>query len=263
MKIKKTIFVIFLAFVLTINYSEHVYAYGDVEYDKQIDYNDYYCRIDLSTGEESLVLKRSVRSDGNRKTQATSSFCPNNEKHGVSITSIIGEDDRTQISDTSEFPYSAIARIEMTFTDGSVSIGTGFMVSKNVMLTAAHCFFSKNNSDARISTMKANLGQNGEDVLATANGKELYVCANYKYFGDSVQDDYAIVVLDADVGNTTGWFGLGTKGDLMLKLTKMTIAGYPGDKEPGTMWKATGKITEVSRFEIRHEIDMKGASCII
>lgn len=54
-------------------------------------------------------------------------------------THIIGNDDRVTIKNTMNYPYSAIGYIEATMTCGCNWTGTGFMVGRRGMLTAAHC----------------------------------------------------------------------------------------------------------------------------
>lgn len=83
-----------------------------------------------------------------------------------------------------------------------------------------------------------------------------YVCANYNYYGDSVQDDYAILVLSEDVGDITGWFGLGYNTNSFFYSNDFTITGYPGDKTYGTMWTATGDIENCTTYELHYYMDM-------
>ncbi|WP_156456393.1 hypothetical protein [Abyssisolibacter fermentans] len=50
-----------------------------------------------------------------------------------SISSIVGDDNRTQITNTTAHPYYAIAYVSVKFTDGSSYGSTGYMVSPNVL----------------------------------------------------------------------------------------------------------------------------------
>ena len=56
---------------------------------------------------------------------------------------IIGPTDgRTRVLQTSRPPYAAVCQIERDFGDGRLSGCSGFLVSPNVVVTAAHCVFS-------------------------------------------------------------------------------------------------------------------------
>ena len=48
-----------------------------------------------------------------------------------------GTDDRTTVSNTTAKPYLSIAALKVTYPSGT-AVGTGFMVSKNCMITAGH-----------------------------------------------------------------------------------------------------------------------------
>ena len=52
---------------------------------------------------------------------------------------VVGKDDRVTVTNTYEYPYSAIALLEMGYECGCTATGSGFMVKPNVLLTAAHC----------------------------------------------------------------------------------------------------------------------------
>lgn len=59
---------------------------------------------------------------------------------GTSPDSVIGPDGRTQITNTSAYPNSAIAFLEVNFPGGSGSC-TGWFMSKNRLATAGHCVY--------------------------------------------------------------------------------------------------------------------------
>jgi glutamyl endopeptidase len=57
---------------------------------------------------------------------------------------IVGPTDgRTRVLRTSLPPYAAVCQIERDFGDGRLSGCSGFLVSPNVVVTAAHCVFSR------------------------------------------------------------------------------------------------------------------------
>lgn len=60
----------------------------------------------------------------------------------ISTCTIIGTDGRTKVTSVNSTPYSRIACLIITWSDGTKSQGTGFMISPQYMLTAAHCVYS-------------------------------------------------------------------------------------------------------------------------
>ncbi len=218
--------------------------------------DDMYRKYDLETGEVTLVPRYSVPSysRGERVT-CTEPYIPAEVTQQENIgRALIGVYERTPVTNTSTYPYRAIAQLEMVYADGTTGQGTGFMVSSNVMLTAGHCCMSRNN--AAVNSITVNLGRNGDSVVKVTTVSSYYVCANYNYFGDSVQDDYAILVLSEDVGDITGWFGLGYSTNSFFYNNEFAITGYPGDKTYGTMWKATGDIENCTTYELHYYMDM-------
>ena len=52
---------------------------------------------------------------------------------------VIETDDREQITDTTKTPYRWVGRVGYTMEDGRKNYCTGFLVSKNTIVTAGHC----------------------------------------------------------------------------------------------------------------------------
>ena len=56
--------------------------------------------------------------------------------------------------------------------------------------------------------------------------------------------DYAVMELEADLGEKYGWVGIDTRWWNTERVEEVEVCGYPGDKkEENTMWKASGKYT--------------------
>lgn len=112
---------------------------------------------------------------------------------------------RTQITDTSVQPYSAVCRI--FFTDsGETQAGSGVLVCSNVVLTAAHCVFDENNE--KFPSWEAQPGYNGSVLNGIASGwSEVYYSAAWTTT-HSYEYDWAVCILNEDLGDNLGAFGL-------------------------------------------------------
>lgn len=148
-------------------------------------------------------------------------------------------DTRQQITASTTYPYRAIGRL--TFNGGWCS---GAMVRPFDFLTAGHCIGPGNGT--LYSGFQVALGQN-ETSRPYGQAVALYYHTYSDWFnGGNTADDFALLTLDRNVGNFTGWFQYqwrSNSGDF----NGLTVndAGYPQDKDSGTqMWGTLGGRTD-------------------
>lgn len=142
---------------------------------------------------------------------------------------IIGSDDRVTITDTYEFPYSAIAYMEIHKRCGCTSTGTGFMVQPNVLLTAAHCLVcTEHHETADIIDFYFGCDPGGRYAYLYDGPFEYEYGTSFPdgYTEKSMEWDYGIVRFDEAVGYTTGFFGMTVKSDASLDDSHAELAGY-------------------------------------
>lgn len=149
-----------------------------------------------------------------------------------SHAAVLGEIQRFQVSDSTQFPYNTVGQVE--------NFCTGTLVAPNKVLTAAHCIYDFENS----SFMPLNffyLGRNGIGQLGTAQkiksfeAHPLYLQTGNEHY------DIGILTLETNVYiptipirfNTASWTL--DKDDLSFKGIG-SIIGFPGDKLIGSMW---------------------------
>ncbi|WP_394425046.1 DUF4214 domain-containing protein [Vreelandella stevensii] len=131
-------------------------------------------------------------------------------------------------ADSSLFPYSAVAYIEATFSDGSRVSGTGTLVGRNDVLTAAHVIYDVDLGAAVNVTVE--LGRDGASRpygTYEAFSLDYYELNNQTpgFFTQAESEfDLALVTLADAVGDDIGWFAL---GDVMTGQT-YRVTGYPG-----------------------------------
>ena len=162
---------------------------------------------------------------------------------------VIGYDDRKVITDTTVFPYSAIAHMKMSYECGcSDYVGTGFMISDNTMLTAGHCVIcSEHRAKLKSLTCKFGYSYSDGDYLVQTNGwKDLYYDPDYlagKYAGDTrgFDYDYGIVVFSQKIGSITGHFGIKAFSDDEFEGKDFNVGGYRYDRDPLMM--DSGRVT--------------------
>lgn len=164
---------------------------------------------------------------------------------------VIETDDREQITDTTKTPYRWLGRVGYTMEDGRKNYCTGFLVSKNTVVTAGHCL-SWTETDITFTP-----GVNGDDTpFPTAKATQIWY--DNKVFLPNPQQDWGIIKLDTPIGDKVGWFGMAIPNDEDLIGRHATVIGYPityPGKPEATLWKDRNVITGITPIEITHNID--------
>lgn len=169
----------------------------------------------------------------------------------VSIQAIIGTDDRTRVTNTTTYPYRAIAHIE-----SDIGGCTGWFIGPDTVVTAGHCIY--NTSTKRwASYARVYPGRNGSNApYGYANAINFYSVSGWVNNGDP-NYDYGAIKLDRAIGNTTGWFGY-RYSTTSLDGTRQNISGYPGDKTYGTQWQHADQIRQTASMRLYYQNDTYG-----
>lgn len=123
--------------------------------------------------------KRNLMSSVAKYTNCTEAYNPCGNV--ASTFKLIGDDERVRINNTSVFPYSTVAYMNITFPNGSVQAGTAFMIYKNVALTAGHCLYnsSKGGWATSVTIYPGKNGPNNNpfgSVYVSADNRFFYHC---------------------------------------------------------------------------------------
>ncbi|MFI8369989.1 trypsin-like serine peptidase [Streptomyces sp. NPDC085466] len=173
-----------------------------------------------------------------------------------------GPDDRVQILNTAMYPWSAHASLLITANDYSSWIGTGWFIGPHTLATAGHCVYIKNSGvagrDGWVRSIQVMPGRNGALLpFGFVTSSIYYSVTGWTVSGDE-NYDYAAINTPTNLGNITGWLGIGSWPDAELLATAGNIAGYPGDKPAGTQWYASRQISSVTPLKVYYDIDTAG-----
>jgi glutamyl endopeptidase len=167
---------------------------------------------------------------------------------GVKAESVIGQDTRTQITATTTYPYRVIGRI---------AVGcTGTLVGPRHVLTAGHCVYNID-TDKWYSNLDFSPGQNGASKpYGTISWKRALSVKGWTT--SHLRDyDYAMIILNQDIGNSNGWLGYGWQNPMPAH--NVNINGYPGDKQPaGSMWHSFCQLQIIQDFRLYYACDTFG-----
>ena len=164
-------------------------------------------------------------------------------------SSIIGEDERVRLTDTTTYPNSAIVYI----SKGGRPYCTGWMISADTLVTAGHCVYSYERQEWT-SGLEFSPGANGpERPFETAAATQTWTDTAWIKNNDP-RLDWGLVKLDKPLGDRTGWFGLTWRsGD--YQDTGVELRGYPYDKAPGELWGMGGTVTESRGNQLCYSMD--------
>ncbi len=174
---------------------------------------------------------------------------------------VLGEDSRTPVNNPSQRPYSSIARLVITFSNGQQFAGTGFLVSPDTLLTAGHCIYDLDYGFGQARTITAvfdNQTENNADHVYTA--KEVFVPSGYINSDDGDTDyDFGLIRLHEPVEDTSRVVRVSTF-DAGISRQNLLLAGFPYSNsvpvEEQKMLEARG-ITDhiIGRRTLMHYID--------
>lgn len=206
-----------------------------------------------SEAELTVAIDRQLRDIGE------ASFGPPPESV---LEAIIGTDDRIRITATNVYPWRAHCSLRITAADGSQWVGTGWFCGPHTVITAGHCVYIKNSGvpgrDGWVRSITVIPGRN-ENVqpYGSVVSSNFRTVSGWAYAGNH-EYDYGAIILNQNLGSTTGWFGFGVYSDATLTSTTANISGYPADKDAGTQWYHARRITSVGTRKVYYDVDTFG-----
>lgn len=161
---------------------------------------------------------------------------------------VVGDDTRSQVVNTMEFPYSAVSEVD--FHGRSEGGCTATLISRSTALTAGHCVYDAEKKHwlpfrqiapgryREGSTTMEPFGTWDIDYATTFRG---YTSRNLKRYDIAVlhlaprTDDHGNLEYAGDVA---GFVGIEKRSVFSRSLNDVMIVGYPADKPHGEQWKA-------------------------
>ena len=178
------------------------------------------------------------------------------------LETVLGTDERVQITQTKQFPWRVTASLLITAADNSQWIGTGWFISPRTLATAGHCVFIKNSGvpgrDGWVKKIQVMPGRNGTELpFGGISATEFWTVQGWGDKGLEIYD-YGAIILPSAFPQDLGHFGFGVFEDAELLQSTVNIAGYPGDKPKGTLWYDHRMVGSVNPDKVFYAADTAG-----
>jgi V8-like Glu-specific endopeptidase len=177
---------------------------------------------------------------------------------------VIGPTDgRTRVLNTRRAPYSAVCHVERDFGDNRWSGCSGFAIAPNVIITAGHCVYSAARARLGLRATPAQFrvspGRNGAREPFGKFGALRWFAHRSFVRSMNREADYGVVVLDRLLPAAVRPLRLLAPNDAQLAQIRshrlLHIAGYPGDKPPGSMWEHAERLDRHTATSLFYSVD--------
>lgn len=174
------------------------------------------------------------------------------------IETVIGQDDRKQITKTNIVPWKRICHLRIRAANGQYFLGTGFFIGPRTIATAGHCVYLRDNG-GWASQIQVTPGRNGSSQPFGSVSATSFRSVRGWVIGRKRICDYGVIMLPSDFRQPgIGAFGFAAHTDAMIRGSRLNLAGYPGDKAAGTMWYHGRAAKSISSNVITYDVDTGG-----
>jgi hypothetical protein len=135
--------------------------------------------------------------------------------------------------DVADYPARAAIKLARMDADTLQHICSGMMVSRSMVLTAAHCIMNGSTNEFYDDGILAFPGyHNGEENMDVPSSSVESIYTFKRYIDGASHYDMALLQLLEPIGNQTGWIGIGFESDDFVESNMWHKFSYPGLPHP-------------------------------
>lgn len=131
------------------------------------------------------------------------------------------------VSDTTQYPWSAVCKIIATFPDETTVEGAGTMIGPHHCLTALHLLYDTRTRKAA-SRVRVIPGYDDDRLLTAGLSSHPFGSTHINQFLFWEAQDIAIIVTSENIGEHCSWMTVGSRSDRDLTKQSYMLAGYSG-----------------------------------
>lgn len=186
-------------------------------------------------------------------TEATTVSDPDSVLEGI-----IGKDNQYRVKNTKVTPYRQTVVLLIEFPNGTSGVGTGVMVSPNLVLTAGHNLYQKELGGWAKSIVAAPGFSKGSAPYGRYSASNYYLLRRHKTTSGKLSEDHdmGVVKLSRNVDSRVGYLNVSTTQKVG---ERVQIPGYPTRTESkvGYMYTMFDKVTAKSGKNLLYTLDME------
>jgi glutamyl endopeptidase len=178
-----------------------------------------------------------------------------------SLEIVLGRDDRQRVENTTIAPFKWVASLEIEASDGTRWLGTGWLASSSLVVTAGHCVYMHKHG-GWVESIRIRLGVlAGDDGTIVAEAKPAITRnRGFRSVDGWTSDkdpecDYGAIFLAEPITGTYGHFLYQARSDSDLSKQLFNIDGYPADKPRYTQWFNGRQPAEVTARLLEYSFD--------
>ncbi len=177
---------------------------------------------------------------------------------GLRLETIIGLDERTRILDTQDAPWRMICGLAIQGPWGDF-VGTGWLAGPRTIITAGHCVYDAKQMGGWAKKIVISPGRNDNELPYQSIESDKFSTTDVWLSKQDPDFDMAAIHLSAPIGDTVGWFQVGSFTDDQLVSYMVNVSGYPADRGDGKeQWWAKNRVRAVTPRRVFYEVDTMG-----
>jgi V8-like Glu-specific endopeptidase len=174
---------------------------------------------------------------------------------------VIGKDDRVRVPDPTAAPFRHVCALRIEAADGTLFVGTGWLVAPRTVITAGHCLHIREcGGPVRAVHVFPALNEGTSPYgSATASTPESFEVHEAWVRDQDERFDFGAIFLPAGGFPACGTFGFAAAADAVIHGAPLNVSGYPRDLEDASHPYFHGRVAKaMDAHVLQYETDTYG-----